>query len=114
MKKYLYLLITYISVPSIGFAQEGSARDARSLLNFLRGLFNNSLIPIFVTLGLVYFIWAVVGFISSTDDSAKREEKKQQIFWALIGLFVILSVISLINLVGNTFDIFRGGNLERA
>lgn len=111
MKKYYYFILPVLMAPQISLAQKPGT-DVKSLLGYLKGLFNGTLIPLFTTLGLVYVIIAVVGFIMASDDSARREEKKQQIFWGLIGLFVIMTVWALVNIIGNTFDIFRGDSLS--
>lgn len=112
MKKYFYLIVGFLGTPMMSFAQGRPGNDVRSLLDYFRGVFNNNLIPLSITLALVYFIWAVVGFMSATGDASKREEKKKQIFWGLTGLLVILSVWALVAIVGNTFNVFRGGTLE--
>lgn len=112
MKKYYYLIISYFLLPISSFAQGSPASDVTSLLNFFKNLFQRNLIPLFVTLALVYVIYAVIGYIGASEDSQKKEERKQQIYAGLIGLFVILTVWSLVNIVGNTFNIFRGGSLQ--
>ncbi|MFT6829799.1 MAG: hypothetical protein ACJAV6_000636, partial [Candidatus Paceibacteria bacterium] len=43
---------------------------------------------------------------------AKRNEKKQQIFWGIIGLFVIVSIWGLVAVVGRSFGLFAGGTLS--
>ena len=107
MKKYIITITSLL--PGVTYAQAGS--DAYSLVNFLRELITDNLIPLFIALGLVYTIWSVVMFIAAEPESAEREEKKQQIFWGVIGLFVIMSIWGLIAVVGNSFNIFAGGTL---
>ena len=97
-------------MPGVTYAQAGS--DARSLVTFLTELITKNLIPLFIALGLVYTIWAVVMFIAADPESTEREEKKQQIFWGIIGLFVIMSIWGLIAVIGNSFNVFAGGTLR--
>ena len=105
------VIVLFGATPNVSFAQ-APANDVRSLINFLAGLFQRTLIPMMVSLGLIYLIIAVIQYIGANEDSAKRKEKKQQIFWAIIGLFVILSIWSLVAIVQNSFRIFGGGTLR--
>lgn len=96
--------------PCMSFAQN-NAQNAESLMIYLHGLINNTLIPLFIAMALLYTIYATVGFIASSEDSKNKEEKKQQIFWGIMGLFVIVSIWGILSIIGNTFNIFAGGTL---
>lgn len=111
MKKFLFIHIGYglLLLPEIALAQ--NAQNARSLAAYLSRLINQRLIPLFVAMALAYTIYSVVMFIASDAESQKREEKKQQIFWGVIGLFIIISIWGLVAVISNTFDIFAGGTL---
>lgn len=113
MKKYLTTITTFLAFPSLLFAQ-GSAGDVKSLIRFLHETINKGIIPIFIGMALVYTIYAVVSFIMAGDDTKLREEKKQQILWGIIGLFVIVSIWGIIFVIGNTFKevIYSGGTLS--
>lgn len=114
MKKYLIILFTFLVSPLIIFAQTGEAGNAESLIRFLHGIINERIIPIFIGIALIYTIYAVVSFIAAGDDTKLREEKKQQILWGVIGLFVIVSIWGIISLIGTTFQdvIYAGGTLQ--
>ena len=103
--------ITALLIPGIMLAQ-GNATDAKTLLTFLGELVNGTIIPLFILGALAFTIYSVVDFIAAREDSQTKEEKKQRIFWGIIGLFVIISIWSLVGIVGNTFNIFAGGTLE--
>lgn len=109
MKKTI-ITISSLSIPGISFAQAG--QDIDSLTRFLTDFFNKTLIPFFMLLGLAYTVFAVVKFIAAEPGTVEHEEKKQQIFWGLIGLAVLISIWGLVAIVGNTFGIFAGGNLQ--
>lgn len=113
MKKFLFIHIGYslLMLPSLVSAQ-GNAQDARSLTAYLSGLINQRLIPLFISMALAYTIYSVVTFIAADSESQKREEKKQQIFWGVIGLFVIISIWGLVAVISNSFNIFAGGTLK--
>ena len=79
-----------LAVPQFTQAQ-APASDIRSLITFIAKLFQEWLIPMMVTLALIYTIWAAVVYIQTDDNAAAKAEKKEQIFWGIIGLFVISS-----------------------
>lgn len=99
------------STPLVMSAQ-APAQSIKTLISYLSNLFQQWLIPMFMMLALIYVILAVIEYIQANEDSQKKAEKKQQIFWGIIGLFVILSVWSLVAIVQNTFNIFGGGTLQ--
>ncbi len=112
MKKYLVTIIGIFSMPFLVQAQV-PAKDVKTLITYLGSLFNRFLIPLMITLATIYVMYAVVGFIGADQNSQKKEEKKQQIFWGIIGLFVIITVWSLVAVVANTFDVLSGEQVLR-
>lgn len=88
------------------------ATSASSLVVAAHKLINETLIPILVSGAVLYTVYTIVVFIGESADSQKKEEKKQQIFWAVIGLFIIVSIWGLVALVGRSFKIFAGGSLS--
>lgn len=112
MKKFLFIHIGYslLLLPDLALAQ-GNGQNARALAAYLSRLINQRLIPLFIAMALAYTIYSVVTFIAADLESQKREEKKQQIFWGIIGLFVIVSIWGLVAVISNSFNIFAGGTL---
>ena len=102
--------IVLSGVPLLVLAQN-PGNDAISLMQFVATFINGQLIPLFVLLALVYVIYAAVQYIREKEDSQSKNEKRQQMFWGIIGLFVILTIWSLVGIIENTFNIFRGGDL---
>lgn len=86
--------------------------SVRTIVSYLSNIFQRWLIPMFMMLALIYVIIAAIEYIQANEDSQKKAEKRQQIFWGIIGLFVIMSVWSLVAIVQNTFNIFGGGTLK--
>ena len=62
----------------------------------------NSLIPLIVTLGIIYFVWGVVSYVIASDAEAKKKGRDRIIF-GIIGLAVIISVWGLVVLLRDTF-----------
>ena len=74
----------------------------------IHGLFN-SVIPVLIALGVVYFIWGVVQYFIGSDEEA-RGKGKNRIFFGLIGLTVIVGLWGLVYIVVNTFDLNNRSN----
>lgn len=69
----------------------------------------NSIIPLLITLGVVYFIWGVISYVISDDEEAKKKGRDRIVF-GIIGLAVIASVWGLVHIVQTTFNL--SGNLD--
>lgn len=99
MKKIISLgVVLGVVVPKLVFAA-----DAFSILAVIANILN-FIIPILITLAVVYFIWGVVQYILSSDDE-KKKEGRNKIINGLIGLFVIVAFWGIIRLVTNTFGV---------
>ena len=109
--KYKFTFLVLTLLPFLVEAQT-PGQSIRTLVTYLANIFQRWLIPMFVTLGLIYTIVASLEYIQANEDSAKRNEKRQQIFWGVVGLFVIISVWALVAIVQNSFNIFSGGTLQ--
>lgn len=62
----------------------------------------NSIIPVLILLGVVYFVWGVVQYFIKDDEEAKKNGRDRIIF-GIIALSIIIGVWGLITLVVNTF-----------
>jgi Na+/proline symporter len=65
------------------------------------------LIPLLVTLAILYFFWELVKYIKSDNDAAKKKEALKGIFMSLLAIFIMLAFMGLINIANNLL----GGNL---
>jgi len=64
----------------------------------------NTIIPILVVLGVVYFVWGVVTYVISSDEEAKKSGRNRMIY-GIIGLVVIVAMWGLVGIVTNTFGL---------
>jgi len=67
----------------------------------------NSVVPVLVVLGVVYFVWGVITYVVSNDEEAK-EKGRNRIIYGIIGLAVIIGMWGLVNMLGKTFGIESG------
>jgi Type IV secretion system pilin len=64
----------------------------------------NSIVPILVTLGVVYFVWGVVMYVIAGGEDAKTKGR-DHVIYGIIGLAVIIGMWGLVGLVGRTFNL---------
>lgn len=64
----------------------------------------DSIIPLLVSIGVVYFIWGVVMFVIAGGEEAKTKGKDRMIY-GIIGLAVIVGMWGLVTIITTTLDI---------
>lgn len=98
MKKYILLSFGLVLVPLVSFAA-----DAFSVLTVVQAILN-IVIPLLITIAVIYFIWGVIQYTISSDEEAKKNARSK-IIMGLIGLFVIITFWGLVRVISNTFKI---------
>ncbi|MDE2172897.1 MAG: hypothetical protein KGJ33_03060 [Patescibacteria group bacterium] len=104
MKKILVSALSF-ALPAVAFAQvnAGPIVDANTLAARLIAL-GNLFTYILITIAVLYIIWHIVIYlIKGGSDEETRKKAGSSILWGIIGLFLILSVWGLVNILANTF-----------
>lgn len=57
------------------------------------------------TIALVVFGWGIVKFIASAGNPEKLKEARSIIWWGIIGMFVLASVVGIIVFLQTTFGV---------
>lgn len=111
MRKLFILGSTALLVmPMLVFSESGGG------IVGIISIFNNILsmiIPVLVTLAVVYFIWGVIQYLLVGNEE-KKKKAKEVIFSGLIGLFVIISFWGIIRVISNTINVGPERFNERA
>jgi Type IV secretion system pilin len=81
----------------------GSGTQIQDLLCKIDSILN-SILPVLIALGVVYFVWGVITYVISSDEEAKTAGR-DRIIYGIIGLAVIIGVWGLVKILGNTFGI---------
>lgn len=115
MKKKLIVLssISSIVLPVLAFAQ-GAGNTNTGCATVQNGTFQgiicliggwlNTLVPILIALGVVYFVWGVITYMIGDDEEAKAKGKNR-IIYGIIGLVVIVAMWGLVKIVTNSFGL---------
>lgn len=99
MKKII--AFTAVLAPAIASAQK--ITDVNTLTNKLTNL-GNTIIQILIAFAVLYIIFNVVRYIMAAEDPEKRKSIGSAVLWGIVGLFVILSIWGLVNILSNTFS----------
>ncbi len=67
---------------------------------------NDYIVPVIMALALITFIWGVfTHFFLHADDETKRTEGRQFVLWGILGLTLLFSVWSVVNIMLSTLGI---------
>lgn len=77
--------------------------DLFTLINQAEGLLK-ILIPLLISVMVIWFIWTVVQYSMTTEEEKKKKAKKG-IINALIGVFIVVSFWGIIAVIQNTTHI---------
>jgi len=105
MKKILGL-IGVSAVPLVASAQT----PFLNILDKVRTILD-TLIPLLITLALVYFIWGVGKFVTAKEETEKTNARDIMIYGA-IALFVIVSIWGIVGLLQEFTGLQGGGSVD--
>lgn len=111
MKKILFSTVAFLS-PVLAFAQinagnsiTGQISDADDVVSRILSFFNVA-IYILISLAVLFIIWKIVMHFIKGEGTEKQENLKE-IGWGVLGLFIILSIWGLVNILVRTFSLDR-------
>ena len=100
MKKVFSLVFVFF--PALVLAQNLSEiKNINNLSTRLIGI-GNIVIYFLISLAVIYIIWNTVHYFIR-PAGADRKDAGMNILWGIIGLFVIVSIWGLVNILVNTF-----------
>jgi uncharacterized membrane protein YidH (DUF202 family) len=67
--------------------------------------YSNNIVVLIIGLGLVVFLYGLFGYISNSDNEDKRSESISYIIAGIIGIFVMVSVWSILKILTGTFGV---------
>ena len=76
-----------------------------SLLGRISEFILNPLIILAFVVALIVFFWGLVEFIYKAGSEDGREVGKRNIMWGIVGMFVMIGVYGIINLILGTFGL---------
>ena len=88
--------LTLAALPALAGAQ--SIGGVLGLLAQAEDLINR-IIPFIIALAVLWFLWGIFKFITNVGDPEKRKEATGMILWGVVGIFVMVSVWGLVNIL---------------
>lgn len=79
--------------------------DISEFLGRVNAAIVNPTILLLFAVATVVFLWGLVQFIGSAETDTGRELGKRKILWGLIGMFIMIGAIGIINILLSTFGI---------
>jgi hypothetical protein len=99
MKKIFF--ITLLIIPSIAKGQAlTQISNVNNLVTRIAGI-GNIITYLLVALAVIYIVWHIVQYFIKGDGD--RKEVGMNILWGIVGLFIIVSLWGLVNILVNTF-----------
>ena len=90
--------------PFIALAQDATVTSFVKIIGFIHA-FINTVMPIIISLAVLYFVWNVFLFVGAGDDEEKRKAARGKMIFGIIAIFVMVSVWGLVNILVNTFGL---------
>lgn len=75
---------------------------------YITCIINSAIIPLIISLAIAMFMFGIVKFIANGDDETKRKEGRQFMLWGIIGLFVMLAIWGILQVLTSTFGFSFG------
>lgn len=83
----------------------GGPSSISELISRINEQIINPLIGLLFALALLYFLWGGVQFLMNVDNEEKRLQGRDHMLWGVIGMFIMVSVWGILEVVTNTFGI---------
>jgi heme/copper-type cytochrome/quinol oxidase subunit 2 len=81
-----------------------AAQDIESLIDKILGIIN-LVIPLLIAVAVVIFLYGVVKYITAGASEESRKEARSVMLYGIIGLFVMVAVWGLVNVLVETFNL---------
>jgi len=85
--------------------------DVGDLVKRVNRVILNPLILFMFFLALAYFIYGVFQFLANADNEDARATGKQHMLWGVIGMFIMMSVFGIMQILLNTLGATLPGGL---
>lgn len=110
MKTLIASILSF--APTAAFAQIGGQITNVDTAVTKFGIIGNTVISILITIAVIWIIVHVVRYLIAGGEE-ERKKGGMAILWGIVGLFVILSIWGLVNILTNTFDTQRNIPINR-
>ncbi len=100
MKKFSYFSALSLAFPLSAMAAITTVWD---IFGFIKRILDAAL-PLIIAIAVVWFIWGIFQYVVAIDDE-KKSAAKDKIIYGIVGLFIMISVWGLVNILVRTFGL---------
>ena len=79
--------------------------DIGSLVKRVNTFILNPFIAFLFAVALAYFVYGVIEFLMNGDSDEARSTGKQHMLWGVIGMFIMMSVFGIMQLIITTLGV---------
>lgn len=109
MKKYIISIGVLLLSPSIALAVVDTSRGLGKIVK-LASDFIALLVPVVISAAVLFFLYGLAKYMWSVGD--EKEAGKGMMIWGVIGLFVMVSIWGLVNLLSETLNLRESVNVQ--
>ena len=89
--------------------------DVDTLVKRVNKFVINPILVLLFAAALMYFLYGLFEFLSNTGSEEKRTIGKEHMLWGIIGMFIMMSVFAIMQIIMNTLGVTgidpRGGGV---
>ena len=67
--------------------------------------FMNPMIGLMIFVSVLVFVWGLIEYVNEADNAEKRNTGSKKMLWGIIGFTIMVSAISLLNMVASTVGV---------
>lgn len=109
MKKYIISAGALLLTPAIVLAaidtSQGLGKVVRIVSDFI-----SALVPVIISAAVLFFLYGLAKYMWSVGE--EKDAGKEMMIWGIIGLFVMVSVWGLVNLISETLNLNDNPNIQ--
>lgn len=79
--------------------------DVDSLIQAINTEIINPAISVLFVLAFLFFFWGLFEFLWGRDNTEARKKGQQHMIWGVIGIFIMVAVFGIINLIMATLGV---------
>ena len=91
-------------LPAAAFAQAYNVGSLTGILSAITSILN-LVFPVLLAVAVFVIAWGIFKFILNAGDEAARASGRSLILWGVVGVFLMLSIWGLVNILANTFTL---------
>ncbi len=90
------------TTPTVTPSKNSLVTAVQTLVKKINNVIINPLIGLMFAVALAYFIWGVIEYLMNAESDDARSKGKQHMLWGIIGMFIMISVFGIMQLLLNT------------